>query len=202
MEENWKYQKTKPHLTFDQDKTETKQRPKCKNKHSVVLHEFYSRSTSVNLGAAKPVSTERSYEVEDELIQPSHNGQITRLLVEPNIKVIDNRYEIPVPMKKDVINVLPGNFYFFITKQKEPRVVFNDAAFYKRFSLNDAFYPGINLLSGLMEILTCFPLEKYACMADLSKCFFQISLPKDQRDLFRLIWYEDNDIDPRVTKIF
>ena len=39
-------------------------------------------------------------------------------------------------------------------------------------------------------------------MADLSKCFCQISLPKDQRDLFWLIWYEDNDTDPGVTKIF
>ena len=39
-------------------------------------------------------------------------------------------------------------------------------------------------------------------MADLSKRFFQISLPKDHHNLFRLIWYEDNDIDPSVTKIF
>ena len=177
---NWKYQETKPHLIFEQDQAETKQRPKCKNKYSVVLHEFCSRSTSVNRGTAKPVSTERSYEVEDELIQPSHNDQITRMLVEPNIKVINNRYKIPVPMKKDVIKVLPNNFNyalertallrcqtlknsrikrtlienydemisagwlapvdnalkknscwylpFFLTKQKEPKVVFNNAA--------------------------------------------------------------------------
>ena len=172
--ENWKYQETKPHSTFEQDQSETKQRPKCKNKHSVVLYEFYSRSTLINLGAAKTVSTKRSYEVEDELIQLLHNDQITCLLVEPNIEVIDNCYEILVSMKKDVINVLPCNFYFFITKQKEPRVVFNSAISYKGFSLNNVVYPGINLLSGLVEILTRFRLEKYACMADLSKCFFQI----------------------------
>ena len=34
--------------------------PKYKNKHSGVLHEFYSRSTSINLGAAKSVSTKKS----------------------------------------------------------------------------------------------------------------------------------------------
>ena len=39
-------------------------------------------------------------------------------------------------------------------------------------------------------------------MADLSKCFFQVSMPEDQRDLFRLIWYEDNDVDRGVIKIF
>ena len=80
--------------------------------------------------------------------------------------------------------------------------MFNGAGSYKGFSLNDAVYPGINLLSGLVESLRRFQLEKYASMADLSKCFFQIFLPKDQHDLFRLIWYEDNDIDPGVTKIF
>ena len=136
--------------------TETKQRPKYENKHSGVLHEFYSRSTSVNLGVAKPVSTEKSYEVEDEFIQSLHNDQITRLLQKPNIKVDNNCYKIPVPTKTNVINVLPGNFYFFITKQKEPRVVLNGASYYKGFLLNNAVYPGINLLSGLEKILTRF----------------------------------------------
>ena len=182
--------------------TERKQRPKYENRHSGVLHEFHSGSTSVNLGAAKPVSTEKSNEKEDELIEPSRNDRITRLLQESNIKVDDNCYEIPVPIKTDVSNVLSSKFYFFITKQKKPRVVSNGAASYKGFSLNDAFYPGITLLSGLVENLTRFRLQEYACMADLSKCPFQIFLPKNQRDLFRLIWYENNDIDPGVTKIF
>ena len=94
----------------------TKERLKYKNKHSGTLHEFYSKSTSVNIGTAKSVRTGKSHEVEDELIQPSHNDQITLLLPEPNIKVDDNCYEIPVPMKTDVINVLLGNFYFNKTK--------------------------------------------------------------------------------------
>ena len=54
----------------------------------------------------------RDYEIEDELIQPSKNDEITRLLVEPNVKVVNNRYKIPVPMKKDVINVMPNNFNY------------------------------------------------------------------------------------------
>ena len=58
------------------------------------------------------------------------------------------------------------------------------------------------MLNGLVKVLTRFRLGKYACMADLSKFFFQVSMPEDQRDLFRLIWYEDNDIDRGVIKIF
>ena len=56
------------------------------------------------------MSAKKSYEVEDELIQPSRNDEITRLLVEPNIKHVENRYEIPISFKKDVISVLPDNF--------------------------------------------------------------------------------------------
>ena len=39
-------------------------------------------------------------------------------------------------------------------------------------------------------------------MVDLSKCSFQISMLEDQRDLFRLIWYEDNKIDRGVNKMY
>ena len=31
-------------------------------------------------------------------------------------------------------------------------------------------------------------------MADLTKCFFQIGLTEDQRDLFRILWFDNNDI--------
>ena len=34
-------------------------RPKYKNKHSGALHEFYNKSASVNLGAVKPVNTDK-----------------------------------------------------------------------------------------------------------------------------------------------
>ena len=47
-----------------------------------------------------------------------------------------------------------------------------------------------------------FRLGKYACMADLSKCFFQIAMPVHQQDLFRLVWYANNDIDEGVTQVF
>ena len=39
-----------------------------------------------------------------------------------------------------------------------------------------------------------FRLGKFALMADVTKCFFQIKLPEAQRDLFRLLWFENNDI--------
>ena len=84
---------------------------------------------------------------------------------------------------------------FFVIKQDKARDVFDGAATFKGLSLNDAVFAGSNLLNGLVEVLTRFRIRKYACMADLSKCFFQVAIPEKQRELFRLIWFKDNNLD-------
>ena len=182
----------------------------------------------------------RDLELQDEVIQLSRNEDIAREIVESNIKIVDDRYEIPVPLKPEVVERLPNNYHsalnrtlliqkralknvklreillntfqelldenwlvpvydsiseqdkcwylpFFVSRQDKPRVVFDGAATFKGVSLNDGVLLGVNLLNGLVEVLTRFRLGKYACMADLSKCFFQISMPTEQQDLFRLV---------------
>ena len=37
--------------------------------------------------------------LEDETIQPSQTDEIARALVESNLKVVDGRYEVPIPLK-------------------------------------------------------------------------------------------------------
>ena len=90
---------------------------------------------------------------------------------------------------------------FFVTKQEKPRVVFDGAATFYGLALNDAVLPGINLLSGLVDVLTRFRVGRYACIANLSECFLQISMPENQRDLFRLVWFKNNDFDEGEIQI-
>ena len=52
----------------------------------------------------------RNYEIEDEVKQPSINDEIARQVVESNVKVINGRYETPVPLKMDVVTNLPDNY--------------------------------------------------------------------------------------------
>ena len=52
----------------------------------------------------------RRYILEDEDIQVSTSDEITRELVEPNVNVVNNCYEIPVPLKVDVVEALPNNY--------------------------------------------------------------------------------------------
>ena len=58
------------------------------------------------------------------------------------------------------------------------------------------------MLNDLVKVLTRFRTERYACMADLSKCFFQVSVPENQRDLLRLVWYKNNNLDEGKTQVF
>ena len=68
--------------------------------------------------------------------------------------------------------------------------------------MNQAVLAGENLLNGLGDALMRFRLEKYACVTDVSKCFFQIKLPRSQQDWFHIIWFKKNDIDGGETKVF
>ena len=80
--------------------------------------------------------------------------------------------------------------------------MFYGAATFKGGALNDAVHSGINLLNSLVEVLTRFRVERYACTADLSKCFFQVAMPESQRDLFCLIWYRNNDLDKGKIQLY
>ena len=61
---------------------------------------------------------------------------------------------------------------FFVTKSAKPRVVCDGAAVAEGMSINQAVLAGENLLNGLVEVLIRFRLGRYACVADISKCFF------------------------------
>ena len=54
---------------------------------------------------------------------------------------------------------------------------------------------GPGLLNPLLHVLMRFRSGKFVLMADVTKCFFQIKLPEAQRDLFYLLWFENNDIE-------
>ena len=52
----------------------------------------------------------RDFEREDKVIQPSENEVTASKLVASNVKVVDGRYQIPVPLKPDIVDKLP-NYY-------------------------------------------------------------------------------------------
>ena len=101
------------------------------------------------------------------------------------------------PVKDNICNSDKPSWYlpFSVTKTAKPTVVYDGSAAIGGVSLNQVVLSGENLLNGLLEVLIRFRLEKCACVAGLSKCFFQVKISESQQDLFKLIWFKDNDID-------
>ena len=54
--------------------------------------------------------TERQYELDDEAVMPFVSGEMAKKLIEPNIKVVDGQYKMPVPLNPDIIKKLPENY--------------------------------------------------------------------------------------------
>ena len=63
----------------------------------------------------------RDYELDHEIVQSSQNDELTRKLVEPHIKIANERYETPVPLKTDVVSTLPNNLTGALERTKSLR---------------------------------------------------------------------------------
>ena len=63
----------------------------------------------------------RNYEMDDEVIQPSVNADIARQVVESNVRVKNGRYEIPVPLKTNMLKSLPNNYSNALNRIKSLR---------------------------------------------------------------------------------
>ena len=59
--------------------------------------------------------------MDDEVIQPSVNDDIARQLVESNVRVKNGRYEIPVPLKTNMLKSLLNNHSNALNRTKSLR---------------------------------------------------------------------------------
>ena len=213
-------------------------------------------ASSNALDAAKKISdlkeTIRLLRTDDDIVEFSINDRKSQEFVDSKLKVVNNRYEMPVPFKEK-ISTLPNNYNFaakrvmslrqsmlkkptlrqnvvdsmqslkqrtyvapaekdthtevnylpyFLTNQAKPRVVYDGSVTHKGRCINDSIHSGPDLLNRLSYVLARFRMGKYALMADLSQCFFQILLPENQQDYFRILWFKDDDIEKGEIQVY
>ena len=92
-----------------------------------------------------------------------------------------------VAVKSNSLDAQARYLPFFVTKSAKPRVFYDGAAVAEGMSVNQAVLAGENLLNGLLQVLIRFRLGRYACVADISKSFFQVGVPCDQQNWFRIV---------------
>ena len=86
---------------------------------------------------------------------------------------------------------------YFVTSQAKKRIVYDGKVAFEGVCIKDFIETGPDLLNTLADILARFRLKKFAMMADLTKCFFQIGITTEQRDLCRILWFDKNDVRER-----
>ena len=119
------------------------------------------------------------------------NSQLKETLTDTFAELLKHDWIVPAD-KNENDSYKKWFLPFFVTKTTKPRVVYDGAATAGGMSLNRAVLAGENLLNCLVDVLMRFCMGKYTCVADVSKCFFQIKLPWDQQDWFHIIWFKDN----------
>ncbi|KAK3895047.1 hypothetical protein Pcinc_001215 [Petrolisthes cinctipes] len=78
-------------------------------------------------------------------------------------------------------------------KPDKTRIVFDCAAKFGRFSLNDHVCQGPDLANKLVGVLLRFREGAIAFMADIEAMFHQIRVTPDDRDVLRFLWFKDDD---------
>ena len=187
----------------------------------------------------------RDLALQNKALDLSRTDKIAKGLAEPNVKLCDDHFEIPLPLKADIelrnnlalprdraialrkkalkqhdlceflvetMQNLKSNgliekanesvydsrheWYlpYFVTSQAKKRIVYDGKSEYKGVCLNDVIMTGSNWLNPLVHVLARFYKGRYALMADITKCFFQIKLPVAQINLCRLLWFENDDV--------
>ena len=73
--------------------------------------------------------------------------------------------------------------------------VFNFAAKFRGMSLNDQLLSGPDLTNSIVGMLARFHQERVALAADMEAMFHQVRISPDDYDVFRFLWWLNNDLD-------
>ena len=73
------------------------------------------------------------------------------------------------------------------------RVVFNGAARYLGFALNDYLEKGPEHNNTLIGVLLRFRQNQYAVSADTKGMLYSISIPEEDKNYLRFLWFQDGD---------
>ena len=80
------------------------------------------------------------------------------------------------------------------------RVVFDCSLCFKEESLNKNLLQGPDLTSNLFSVLLKFRQNYVAFMADIKQMFYQVQVPKQDRNFLRFLWYKDGDLNQEPTQ--
>ncbi|XP_077971754.1 uncharacterized protein LOC144425871 [Styela clava] len=80
------------------------------------------------------------------------------------------------------------------------RIVFDASARYQDTSLNDNILCGPSQTNSLIGVLSRFPQEKIAVVADIKSMYHQVLVTPEDREALRFLWWPDGDLKQPVAE--
>ena len=113
-------------------------------------------------------------------------------------ELIEKGYAERVPTNEKIakgkIWYLPHHGVYHPRKPEKLRIVFDCAAKFHGMSLNDELLQGPDLTNSLVDVLLRFREERVAIMGDIESMFMMVHIPEKDRNLFRFLWWPNNDL--------
>ena len=87
----------------------------------------------------------------------------------------------------------------FVPKQARKRLVYDGSARFSDVSLNSVLHKGSDNLQRLYDVLIRFRRFPIAFSCDIQEMFLQCGIQECDRDLLRILWFKDSDIDKEIV---
>ena len=78
-------------------------------------------------------------------------------------------------------------------KSGKLRVVFDCSSSFRGVALNDSLLQGPDLTTPLVDVLVRFRQDRIAFIGDVECMFYQVHVPREDRDLLRFLWWPGGD---------
>ena len=88
---------------------------------------------------------------------------------------------------------------YFVTKQAKKRLVYDGSARFNNVLLNSVLDKESDYLQRLYHVLIRFRRFPIAFSCDIQEMFLQCGIQECDRDLLRILWFKDNDIDKEIV---
>ena len=96
---------------------------------------------------------------------------------------------------------LPHHPVTNVHKPGKVRVVFDCAAKYNGFSLNNALMKGPQFMNNLIGVLIRFRKERIALVADVESMFHQVRVDPKHANVLRFLWWENGDLSKKTNHL-
>ena len=110
--------------------------------------------------------------------------------------MLEHGYAVRLPVDAPIV---PGRTWYIphhcTSILSKFRIVFDCSAKFNGVSLNDQLLQGPDFTNNLVGVLLRFRQEAFAVVADIKSMFFKILVEEGDRDVFRFLWFPDDDFD-------